>query len=64
MLGSASIAPKAKRRRRDGEFSPQLAVSRLGDEEADVVELDADGQAATSGKNVDDLLPIGVSQGT
>ncbi|WRT70395.1 uncharacterized protein IL334_007393 [Kwoniella shivajii] len=59
MLGQQSIAAKAKRRRREGEFEPQLTVSRLGDEEAEIEEISADSQAGPSNKNVDDLLPIG-----
>ncbi|ORX40739.1 NUC185 domain-domain-containing protein [Kockovaella imperatae] len=48
MLGSSSIAPKAKHRRTDGD-SPTLEVSRLPDAEL----------RSTSRKNVDDLLPVG-----
>ncbi|OCF39629.1 antiviral helicase SKI2 [Kwoniella heveanensis CBS 569] len=59
ILGQQSITAKAKRRRRDGEFSPQLTVSRLGDEDADVEEIRPNGIAGLSGRNVDDLLPIG-----
>ncbi|WVQ84888.1 hypothetical protein IAT38_007051 [Cryptococcus sp. DSM 104549] len=60
MLGQQSIAAKAKRRRRDGEFSPQLAITRVGDEDGDVEDVKLNGSAAdVSGKNVDDLLPIG-----
>ncbi|WVF73142.1 hypothetical protein IAT40_007961 [Kwoniella sp. CBS 6097] len=59
MLGQQSITAKAKRRRRDGEFSPQLTVSRVGDEDAEIEEIRPNGIAGPSGKNVDDLLPIG-----
>ncbi|WWD03455.1 hypothetical protein V865_001507 [Kwoniella europaea PYCC6329] len=61
MLGQQSIAPKAKRRRKEGEFEPQLTISRLGDEDADeeVEEISTNGHAGPSSKNVDDLLPIG-----
>nr|XP_019010148.1 antiviral helicase SKI2 [Kwoniella pini CBS 10737]OCF48929.1 antiviral helicase SKI2 [Kwoniella pini CBS 10737] len=58
MLGQASIAPKAKRRRKEGEFESQLTVSRLGDEE-EIEEISTNGHAGPSSKNVDDLLPIG-----
>ncbi len=64
MLGSQSIASKAKRRRRDGGTSPSLEVSRLGDEEEGVDGLGMNGHAGASGKNVDDLLPVGVSAPT
>jgi antiviral helicase SKI2 len=50
MLGQQSIASKARRRRTEGNESPELQVSRLGDD-----------QEGPSKKNVDDLLPIGVS---
>ncbi|KAL1412136.1 Antiviral helicase ski2 [Vanrija albida] len=57
MLGQQAMTTKAKRRRRGGEESPTLEVSRLGDE------LPADGterpRAQPNGKNVDDLLPVG-----
>ncbi|ORY28175.1 NUC185 domain-domain-containing protein [Naematelia encephala] len=61
MLGSAAIAPKAKRRRGDGGQSPSLVVSRLDGEE---IGIDGDaeyqnGSAGPSKKNVDDLLPVG-----
>ncbi|KAK8853069.1 hypothetical protein IAR55_003770 [Kwoniella newhampshirensis] len=59
MLGQQSITAKAKRRRRDAEFSPQLAVSRLGDEDVEAEASRENGEAGSSGKNVDDLLPIG-----
>ncbi|WWC64395.1 uncharacterized protein I303_107005 [Kwoniella dejecticola CBS 10117] len=60
MLGQASIAPKAKRRRREGEFESQLTISRLGDDEAEEIEeTSTNGHAGPSTKNVDDLLPIG-----
>ena len=62
MLGQQSITAKARRRRRDGNESPELQVSRLGD--ADVVDDEVEGllngHAGPSKKNVDDLLPIGV----
>ena len=62
MLGSQSIASKAKRRRRDGHVSPTLEISRVGDEDyaTDGV-AEMNGHAGPSKKNVDDLLPIGVS---
>lgn len=60
MLGSQSIGSKAKRRRTDGESSPRLEVSRLGDDEAPDEEGQVNGHAGPSRKNVDDLLPIGV----
>lgn len=61
MLGQQSITAKAKRRRRDGEFaSPQLTVSRLGDKDEDVDGIDLK-PAHPSDKNIDDLLPVGVS---
>ncbi|WOO80266.1 Putative ATP-dependent RNA helicasec [Vanrija pseudolonga] len=57
MLGQQAMTTKAKRRRRGGEESPTLEVSRLGDE------LPSDGterpRPQTNGKNVDDLLPVG-----
>ena len=57
MLGAQSIAPKAKRRRRDGQASPSLEVARLDDEtNGDAVRTPVPGS-----KNVDDLLPVGVS---
>ncbi|WVQ67181.1 uncharacterized protein L199_005376 [Kwoniella botswanensis] len=61
MLGQQSIAPKAKRRRKEGEFEPQLTISRLGDEDAEeeVEQISTNGHAGPSSKNVDDLLPIG-----
>lgn len=61
MLGQQSITTKAKRRRRDGEFaSPQLTVSRLGDKDEDVDGIDLK-PARPSDRNIDDLLPVGVS---
>jgi antiviral helicase SKI2 len=60
MLGAQSIAPKAKRRRLPGAESPTLDISRLGDEDRDVNGV-PDGKALLGRKNVDDLLPIGVS---
>jgi antiviral helicase SKI2 len=61
MLGSASISSKAKRRRRDGEASPTLEISRLGDEDDVDGERRPNGMSLPGKKNVDDLLPIGVS---
>lgn len=61
MLGSQSIAPKARRRRRDGGTSPSLEVTRLGDEDAEADGIGMNGHAGPSKKNVDDLLPVGVS---
>lgn len=61
MLGQQSIAPKAKRRRKEGEFEDQLTISRVGDEDAEIEEISTNGHAGPSSKNVDDLLPIGVS---
>jgi antiviral helicase SKI2 len=64
MLGQQSIAPKARRRRREGNESPELQVSRLGDENRqgdDSQTQDGLNGAGPSKKNVDDLLPIGVS---
>lgn len=64
MLGQQSITAKARRRRRDGNDSPELMVSRLGDQ--DEVHGDGPGEEGVNGhagpskKNVDDLLPIGV----
>jgi hypothetical protein len=60
MLGQQSISAKARRRRTEGNASPELQVSRLGDDQEDG-EVEANGQAGPSKKNVDDLLPIGVS---
>jgi antiviral helicase SKI2 len=57
MLGQQSITSKARRRRTEGNESPELQVSRLGDDQ----EIGASGGAGPSKKNVDDLLPIGVS---
>jgi antiviral helicase SKI2 len=64
MLGQQSIASKARRRRREGNESPELQVSRLGDENRqgdDSQTQDGLNGAGPSKKNVDDLLPIGVS---
>lgn len=61
MLGPQSIAPKAKRKRRDGGTSPSLEVSRLGDENGMVDVVGINNHAGPSRKNVDDLLPVGVS---
>lgn len=63
MLGQQSITPKARRRRRDGNESPELQVSRLGDADGGDAEVEglSNGHAGPSKKNVDDLLPIGVS---
>jgi antiviral helicase SKI2 len=61
MLGSQNIAAKAKRRRRDGGSSPTLEVSRLGDEESGLERAQENGSSIPGKKNVDDLLPIGVS---
>jgi antiviral helicase SKI2 len=60
MLGEQSMASKARRKRRDGGAQASLEISRLGDGEDEANE-DEDGQASSSKKNVDDLLPIGVS---
>lgn len=60
MLGSQSITAKAKRRRTDGRDSPTLEVSRLGDEEG-TENAELVGNVGSSRRNVDDLLPIGVS---
>jgi antiviral helicase SKI2 len=57
MLGQQSIASKARRRRTEGNESPELQVSRLGDDQ----EVGGSNGAGPSKKNVDDLLPIGVS---
>jgi len=57
MLGQQSIASKARRRRTEGNESPELQVSRLGDDQ----EVAGSNSAGPSKKNVDDLLPIGVS---
>ena len=57
MLGHQSIASKARRRRTEGNESPELQVSRLGDDQ----EVGGSNGAGSSKKNVDDLLPIGVS---
>ncbi|WWC91541.1 uncharacterized protein L201_006487 [Kwoniella dendrophila CBS 6074] len=59
MLGQQSIAPKAKRRRKEGEFEDQLTISRVGDEDAEIEEMSANGHTGLNSKNVDDLLPIG-----
>ncbi|ODN81482.1 hypothetical protein L202_01906 [Cryptococcus amylolentus CBS 6039] len=59
MLGQHQITAKAKRRRRDGEFEPQLAVSRLGDKDRDIDGIEASAQVKASDKNIDDLLPLG-----
>lgn len=61
MLGSQNIAAKAKRRRRDGGSSPTLEVSRLGDEDSGLERAQENGSLIPGKKNVDDLLPIGVS---
>jgi antiviral helicase SKI2 len=61
MLGQQSIAPKARRRRREGRESPELQISRLGDEDQTGDAEGGEDQAGPSRKNVDDLLPIGVS---
>jgi antiviral helicase SKI2 len=61
MLGQQSIAPKARRRRREGRESPELQISRLGDEDQTNHAEGGEDQAGPSRKNVDDLLPIGVS---
>lgn len=63
MLGQQSIAPKARRRRRDGNESPELQISRLGDDDVanDGPDGLTNGLAGPSKKNVDDLLPVGVS---
>jgi antiviral helicase SKI2 len=58
MLGQQSIASKARRRRTEGNESPELQVSRLGDDQELAGESNG---AGPSKKNVDDLLPIGVS---
>jgi hypothetical protein len=57
MLGNASLVPKAKRKTRDGRDSPGLEVSRLDGDENKM----ANGHAVNGKKNVDDLLPTGVS---
>jgi len=59
MLGSTSITSKAKRRRTDGKVSPTLEVFRLGDDD-EAEDFKANGSAPGK-KNVDDLLPMGVS---
>lgn len=62
MLGTSSIASKARRKRIDGKESPSLAVSRLGDDEDLGVERQVNGHAVPGKKNIDDLLPLGVRQ--
>lgn len=62
MLGQQSITAKARRRRTEGNASPELQVSRLGDDQEDGEVAESNGNAGPSKKNVDDLLPIGVSQ--
>nr|GFD54295.1 hypothetical protein [Tanacetum cinerariifolium] len=52
---------KAKRRRRDGQDSPTLEISRLADDDEETEELRQNGISIPGRKNVDDLLPIGVS---
>ena len=59
MLGDQHITSKAKRRRRDGQTTPTLEVSRLGDDDIDKIQ--SNGPSIPGRKNVDDLLPIGVS---
>lgn len=61
MLGQQSITAKARRRRTEGNASPELQVSRLGDDQEDGEVAESNGNAGPSKKNVDDLLPIGVS---
>lgn len=61
MLGSQNITLKAKRRRRDGESSPVLEISRLGDEDDIDDGRRPNGTDIPGKKNIDDLLPIGVS---
>jgi antiviral helicase SKI2 len=60
MLGEQSIASKARRKRRDGEETASLEISRLGDGE-DKDGIPEGGSVGMSKKNVDDLLPVGVS---
>lgn len=63
MLGESSVAPKARRKRRDGELSPTLEVSRLEEEgETTGEERRSNGHDVPGRKSVDDLLPVGVSQ--
>lgn len=61
MLGTSSITAKARRKRIDGGTSPTLAVSRLGDDEDLGTERRANGHDIPGKKNIDDLLPLGVS---
>ena len=60
-MGSQNITSKAKRRRNDGGSSPVLEISRLGDEDEVDDGRRPNGSAIPGRKNVDDLLPIGVS---
>lgn len=62
MLGSSEITNQAKRRRKFGDDSPTLEVSRLGDEDEIEDGPQANGHGLPRKKNVDDLLPIGVSK--
>ncbi|WVO12427.1 hypothetical protein L204_100026 [Cryptococcus depauperatus] len=58
MLGPQSLAVKVRRRHRENEFEPQLAISRLGDNANDIDGIDHV-PLKQSGKNIDDLLPVG-----
>ncbi|GMK53589.1 hypothetical protein CspeluHIS016_0101750 [Cutaneotrichosporon spelunceum] len=59
MLGQQSMTPKARRRKRGGDESPTLEVSRLGDDDIPAPDSDEGLGAPSSRKNVDDLLPVG-----
>ncbi|KAK4685405.1 antiviral helicase SKI2, partial [Tremellales sp. Uapishka_1] len=59
MLGDQALVSKAKRRKRGGDVSPTLEVSRLGDEDGVIESFRSNGGDSSRGKNVDDLLPVG-----
>ena len=61
MLESQAIAPKARRRLRDGAISPELEVQRLAEQVNDVNGNAIVDDGMSGKKNVDDLLPVGVS---
>ncbi|BEJ13916.1 hypothetical protein CspHIS471_0310900 [Cutaneotrichosporon sp. HIS471] len=59
MLGQQAMTTKARRRRRGGDESPTLEVSRLGDDDIATPDSEERLGAPSSRKNVDDLLPVG-----
>jgi hypothetical protein len=61
ILGSDTLSSKAKRKKQAGQpKSPTLQISRLGDADVDYETERPIGEKAKA-KNVDDLLPLGVS---